>query len=473
MTVPREVPLPTALADATEKLDGTGRVVVVELGAGGITTYRLDRDDVGFLRCRGRNVPWPVLLGGRTSWDSGDAEGERAVLRAAGDLSGAVVFFVCPLPDGSPTDTAIAWLRKARPEARIYTADAVVVADLIRAAMANDPLRWPYDLVLLRAHPDGRLELTAEQLFPFGARRGKLVRRELRCEPSDAKGVAFAVVSWQDRDPVLVSIQAARVPAGRHELTAELRRPGLVRMSIRGVPELTEDERDWAELVSAVPLRLASPSGPMHLICAVETCGAPAKVEERLGRIRQMITTLSSELPDRLDVSLVAYGAHSYDARDPDPPIDVAAWTASPVRALESLRRLEDAGADARGYPDAARLEDMLAEVDRRLGSAATGRTALLTVGERPPHPPRVESEILPCPARHDWSQLLRRLENRPGMTLGAICDRPGERAGRAWSRLGGGAPAHLEAVDVRTLAARMGLRRPPDQLIPFPLTVD
>ncbi|MGW0445642.1 hypothetical protein ACWDWV_09775, partial [Streptosporangium sandarakinum] len=96
---------------------------------------------------------------------------------------------------------------------------------------------------------------------------------------------------------------------------------------------------------------------------------------------------------------------------------------------------------------------------------------APLTVGGRPPHPPRTDrSRILPCPRRHDWRNLVAVLRQRPGTTLGAICDHAAGQAHRLWHELGATALAHLEAVDVRGLAADLGLTAPSAVHLPFPL---
>lgn len=152
----------------------------------------------------------------------------------------------------------------------------------------------------------------------------------------------------------------------------------------------------------------------------------------------------------------------------------VAAWEAGAGEALDALGTLEEQGAMARGYPyhpHAAQLEDMLAVVVERLGRADPASAVILTVGGRPPHPARTDqSRILPCPHRHDWRKLLAALRQRQGTVLGAICDQPADQAHQAWHRIGATALAHLEAVDVRGLAAELGLVAPSPVHLPFPL---
>src|SRR5206468_3764870 len=155
-------------------------------------------------------------------------------------------------------------------------------------------------------------------------------------------------------------------------------------------------------------------------------------------RVRQVITTLAGEPRALRGISLVPYGAHSFDRRTRDEPVQAHAWLVPPDQALAVLARIEQRGATAAGHPGAAQVEDMLAEVARMLRTDP-GRAALLSVGAHGPHPPRADvSQILPCPARHDWDGLLRYLEGRPGMRFLAICD-DSPASHEVWRRLGGG----------------------------------
>jgi hypothetical protein len=129
----------------------------------------------------------------------------------------------------------------------------------------------------------------------------------------------------------------------------------------------------------------------------------------------------------------------------------VALWAGSAAQArlaLDSLRPTPPT------YPNAAQVEDVLAEL-RGLLPQDRARTALLTIGARPPHPRRVgRDRVPPCPHRHDWQALLQELERRHGTRFAAICD----AASPAWERLGSAALYQVDAVDVEELAARLDL---------------
>ncbi|MDN3351449.1 hypothetical protein [Actinomadura sp. DC4] len=459
MSDPGEEFLRKALTESVTDLAGARRLSVADVGVDGITVFELHRDELGTTRGRGRRA---------LRWATDEALSADSVQRAARGAPDSTVALVCS-HSASHTERAMEWLRTAHPAAQAFTCTDLEVDVLLREIVEQEPLHQAYDLVVLKQNTGtGRLELGCEPLFSIGARRGETAVLTVRCAPSDDRGTAFAVVTWGGRGPRPLSIDVAKLVPGGYEITAELERPGRVRLT--GLPGLARDTRDWADIAALVPPELSPPAGPAHLICAAETNGTETVVGERLGRIRQVIDAVSAESPEHLQVSLLAYGAHSYDWSVPDEPVQVVCWADSPASALKSLTRLEGRPVTDEGYRHAAQLEDMLAEVVQRLDRArGTGDTALLVLGDRPAHPPRAHpSEILPCPHRHDWESSLRRLRAR-GVRLGAVCGRP---AHRSWHHLGDGAPADLDAVDVRRLTADLGLTMPPSGRAPFPLSV-
>lgn len=462
MSEPERDLLRKAVARAVAGLAATGRLTLVEVAADGMTIFRIHRDENGTSRGRRWSLPWTDL----TTEDGWGDDAREAVLRAADLASASDVVFVCAFPDDAKADLALGWLREARP-APVFAADTPITP-LVEEVMASDPLSRSYDLVVMRSDPHtGRLRLASKQLFPIGTVPGTRTEVSVRCERGDEHGTAFAVVTWQGREPRLLSTRSAPLTPGRYLVTAELVRPGKVRFT--GLPELTPDPRTWGELVASVPARLPPRTGPAHLVCAVEVCGPETRVEERLSRVRQVVSFLSVELADLLRVSLVAYGAHSFDRSAPEHPVEIVTWQGTAMQALDGLHGLEERGTITEGFPyhpQAAQVEDMLAAVTRRLDAAPA---VLLTVGDRPPHPARTDrSRILPCPGGHDWLTLVSRIERRPGMAFGAICDRPQGPAHPAWRHLGASALVSLDAVDLRELAAALGLAAPAP--IPFPL---
>jgi hypothetical protein len=445
------------LTEAVVRLSGSLQLAVVDLTARGMAVFRVWRDVAGTPRAEGPSV---VL------WEVFTPEDGRAILQEPHTTA----FVIDSSPSGPAKDAALSRLVDVLPPPRRRTTGEPDVSGMLKEIISGEPLRGAYDLVALRQDPDtGRLDLSSLPLFPLESRRGDTARVDVRCEPTGGHGTAFAVVSWLDREPNLVSVQSAVVEPGGYRVTAELVRPGRVRFS--GVPGLAPDRRDWAALLASVPERLDPPPRPAHLICAVEVSGSTTQVTTRLSRVGQAITVVAGERRDGLLVSLVAYGSHPLDGRAPGPPVQVCAWQSAPDGALRALKALEQQPAGAHGAPHAAQLEDMLAEVADRLHGPGRERTVLLTVGLRRPHPPRTDpSKILPCPHRHDWDQRLRTLEEIPDMSLVMIRDRPAEPAEPIWRRLGRDGLLADTSADIRTLSSAIGLAVPPAPSIPFPL---
>jgi len=359
--------------------------------------------------------------------------------------------------------------------------------DLLAEATARVPLPpslW-YELVLLRRSRSGRLEFTAQQLFLPEARRGDTRQFTVRCEPSDDNGTVFAVAA---RDAAfafqLVSLASAKVPPATYHLTATLLRPSLVRFD--GLPvKLRPDPRAWLDVLAGVPERL-DVYGPSHLIVAVEACGSAEVFETRIDRADELIADVQDAADGPVTFSLLTYAAHTHNRMTGDEAVNVVAWAESnPETLARRLRALRARVPSQVRYPRAAQIECMLAEVARRLqgpDAAAAGRPALVTIGDRPAFPHRIDrvSEILPCPRRHDWRIFLRRLaEDHGGMAFGAVrdgADDPDDLyedpAEEVWRLLGTDMTASLSQFDPHAFAVGLGLVPPALQYLPFPLAI-
>ncbi|GII65412.1 hypothetical protein Skr01_54970 [Sphaerisporangium krabiense] len=458
-----------ALVTAVTELTGSRHLIVFEVTAGGVTVFDVHRDDTG--TPRGLVEPLVPREGGVV-----------AAARLAADLprprpGDTTVILRCASPADPRAAQAAEVLRAANPGARVFTEPGARAGDALRRAISEEPLTQPYDLVVLRRHPrEGTLHFAGHPLFGREARSGDHVELTVRCEPSDDRGTVFAVTAWEDhRRPRLVSAHAAKLAPGPYKLQAELERPGRVRF--HGLPDAAERcEVPWGDLVAAVPPRLDRFADPAHLICAIQLSGPYERVLSRVQWVGGFLGMVADGPQGWLRVSLVTYGSHAVHRGDPEQPARAECERVTPEQAQEALHRLEERRlpgmreAMARGYPYAARIEDMLVEAGRLVEAAGRGPAALLTVGDRPPHPPRTDlSEIIPCRDKHDWESLLTALERDHAVTFAAVCDLPAERAHRAWSRLGGGAPAELATADAEEVCARLGLAVPPVQPVPFP----
>lgn len=464
-------PLPApvaALAGHLAAVDGDDALTVLDIGVEGVTRYRVHRDAMG--------TPHPSRLAAEpwTDLDAREAAAPR-IERLTGGRGPLAA--IRTAPEGmAEADRLSALVRDARPDAEIVTAPDADVAGWLRRVVEREPIRQPYSLVALAPHNGaGQLRLTPVPLFAPGAHRDDTVPVSVRCEPGAESGTAFAVgAHGPDGLFRVMSIRSARIRAGHHDLVALLRRPGLVRFG--GLEGLSADRRDWERIVSAVPDRYDPRPRPLHLICLVEVSGTRERVADRLSRVDQLVMLLGWEVPERLRVSLVVYGRHDY--RDRLGRLDrlpvTLAWEDDAGTARAALGAAVERTPLPVTYPDAAMVEDALAIVDERLPRRPGGRTALVTVGDRPPHPARVTaSEILPCPNRRDWQNTLRKLRARPGMTVAAICDDPARRPEAPWRDLGGGVPpVPLDVVDVQRLAIDLRLVPPMAGRLPFPLVI-
>lgn len=353
-------------------------------------------------------------------------------------------------------------VRTVRRDAPVHRC-AAPMEILLREAIRDSPLtRW-YELVVLTQTRTGRLGLDSHQLFPPEAARGYSQQLRIRCEPSDDHGTVFAVVTRESRHFRPVSVQSAMVPPGVYKLTALLSRPGHVQFD--GLPaELRPDSRNWQAIVDAVPARLER-RPPTHLICAIEVSGTNEQVRRRISRLEQLIDSIGSG--GQMSVSLISYGPHAFDRHEHEEPVTVLAWAAATEYARSALLALGDHRQPEDEYPRAAQLECVLTEIADRLPDQH-GRPVLVTIGSRPPFPPRMDlrTEIIPCPHRRDWQRALRQICAVPGIALGAIYDK--DAHGDIWPLLGREALESVDLLDVPGFAQDLGLCAPV-QHMPFP----
>jgi hypothetical protein len=350
-------------------------------------------------------------------------------------------------------------------------------ADLLREAIGNSRLTRSYDLVVLTEEPGGRLQVSRQPLFQPGAVGGDRAERfHIRCAPTDNSGTVFAVVAYgPGAEPFLTSqlhpvqVQSAPIPPGGYQVAALLSRPGRVRFD--GLPgRLSAEQRPLAELIRQVPQRLPS-RPPVHLACLIEVSGGDARLRRRVDRLVQLIDVADSGAWD-LAVSVISYGPHSVERGVPEDAATVLARAARPERAIRALRGLVVREAPAHEYERAAQTECALDELASLLAerNGRDGRPVVVTVGARPPHPPRVDlqSEIIPCRRRVDWRAVLKRLRQVPTISFGALCDP--DAIGEIWRDLGRDAFGRLSRDDVIPGFARdLGLLKDA-QVVPFPL---
>ncbi|WP_327589805.1 hypothetical protein OHA25_24365 [Nonomuraea sp. NBC_00507] len=443
------------------------RLAVVEIDTAGTRIFEVRVDEVGTTYyTRRAAAKWSTLAA------AGD-DVHDAVLRVSQDLISAdegdpVV--VVRSADGQEQEAAVRALRQWRPSAQVAEVSGAKVGDLLRELVAGAPLRQVYDLIMARERADDRrLELVGQRLFGPGAKPGEDAQVAVTC--TDVGGMLLAISAWAGplQPSELVSVDHAPLSPGRHVLRAVLERPGVVRFP--GIPGLRPDTRPWADVVATLPSRLHYAPRPAHLVCAIETAGTAKEFEARCHWAGYIIDLLAERRldPRQLQVSVVGYGTHVFGARHADRTRPaMAVWSASAAQARTALESLQPT---APAYPNAAQLEDVLAEVSARLlPQPVNTRTALLTIGARPPHPPRAGLDrVPPCPARYDWLALLREMEQRHDLRSAVICDSPPATASSAWHRLGSAALFQVDAVNAEELALRLGLVTSPAAVLALP----
>ena len=65
---------------------------------------------------------------------------------------------------------------------------------------------------------------------------------------------------------------------------------------------------------------------PAHLICAIEVSSPGKQVLERIDRIEQLIRHVANDADERLLVSVISYGPHSFDRSAPEVPTSILSW---------------------------------------------------------------------------------------------------------------------------------------------------
>jgi hypothetical protein len=458
--VPVEDLVRRALDGEIGRLQAKESFHVVEFGVEGVIFWEIGRDKNG--------TPWaehwpPLPIGLENAGELHRLPGVRRLADA-----GPVVF-VRSSPSLIPWD-ALGAFREFFPSMEVIDCIAGF-EDVLRASIKESPLISDYELVLIKKSRSGRLDLEPVRLFTQGQRRPDRSRTiRVKCMRSDERGIAFAIVTKERaRDFQLMSIQSADLGPGEYELTAELVRPGRVRFhGLPGSVKLRTDHRTWGELLTSVPPRLQAPQ-TAHLVCLVEVSGTSEQIGKRVDRVREVIRAAGGS-EGRLALSLLSYGAHSFERKVWEEPVRELAWASSSADVLAALDELEQHEPVANDYRYAAQLECTLARVAER-ADPKDGRLVILTVGARRPFPPRADPrlDVLPCPHRHDWRKHLEVLSGKdPRLALGAIYDRE-TRDIAIWQVLGKTALATSDVVDAWRMAADLGIGVTPVH-VPFPL---
>jgi hypothetical protein len=472
------------------ELPDDGWLSVVEVGVAGIATTTVHADGSGAPGLlRGPTVPWtelaPMLpdsyeLRFRLAGGFGGTDRIRlwstldgAVPAAAAVPAHHQTLLVCTAPGWPVPERALQVLARQHSEtspSRIAgltgggMAGGEVAAMVSRAAIAAS-LRGKLELVVASVNPrTGRVTLRSEQLFGAGAAVGTERELTVWCAHTDDEGTVLAVVNWQGNEPRVVSIDSVPLPPGSHRLRAVLAAPG--RVTFVEPPGVAADKRPWSQLMAKLPPRLVPPVVELDLLCALDLSGDG--FEERRSLVSELVEVLRQEYPEpgKFQIAIVGYRDHDFRIGVERHRVVRGAWLAPPAEAQRLLDRFR--AVEPHPLP-AAPVEDALHQIARRVDRIPGNRkVVLLTVGDRPPHPPREGPDgVLACPHQYNWRALLSRIERRCRTSL-AVLD-SGEHVGTAWQRLGRTALHRLDKTDAHRLATAAGLLVPPADRLSFP----
>lgn len=478
------------------------RLTFLEVGPDAIVEERAVADDVGTpaLGSVGARHDWADLLPmlssdqaerrfqlaggvGRHPLDPDAVAGALAgalptmVATAAG--AGEVVLVDRSAGWGIPA-VAVALIRERfSPIADLTPPHGVPLRDFADRVLRRAPLRHGYDLVLAAIDErTGAVRLDPRPLFPAGTAvppGGELTAEVHAAVPPVATvPLALPVVVRRGVEPAGWAVLRAGsvTPRGTTEAHVRVALDGPGRLRFADPPNIEDDPRAWADLIGSLPDHVDNSAiAPVDLVCAVELCGDPTSVEARLGLVRDLLDLVDTgdSRVDGVRVGLLGYVDHTYEQR---PAI------ASPAPIL--LSPLDEPG-PARGvlghwrpspsrHDYAAPLEDALHALGRMPWRRGSQRV-LVTVGTRPPHPPRQGADpALPCPYRHDWRRLLDDAVDRFRLRRLAVAGPPtwagegsagqlGQRhAAEAWSELGADGLFVAGEVTAGSLADLAGL---------------
>jgi hypothetical protein len=468
-----------------EELHAAGRLNIVEIGTAGIGTIVVSMDLVDMPRVIRRPiVPWTDLAPMLSAESP-----EELLFRLAGGLGGVDrarlwsmldrtvpeataipahhQILVCAAPGWPILERAFEVLARRYPEAsrsRVTEVDvSKLVADQVSRFDEAATLRGKLELVVAHVLSEtGRIVLRSELLFTVGAQMGNERALTVRCAHADNDGTVLAVVVWRpDGKPRAVSIDSVRLRPGLHRLRAVLAGPG--RVKFVEPSGIVPDPRPWSQLMANLPERFVSPVGKFDLVCALDLGDD--------GLVGELVELLRHEYPEngRFRVAVVGYRAHEFRVGRENKKVVYGRWLDPPDEARRALGRFR---AFAPGLTRAAPVEDALELIAggvRRI--PADRKVVLLTIGERPPHPPEEEpGGEIPCPHEYDWRSLLSSIQRHPGgQTSVAVLD-SAEYLGNAWQRLGRTALHQLSMTDAGKLAMAAGLLITPAERLSFPL---
>ncbi len=367
------------------------------------------------------------------------------------------------------------------------------VTDTLDELLRLAPLRHGYGLALAEVdRVTRRVRLVTHPLFgadtmvPPGPGTARAAEVTVTAPPTRSDDLTLAVVAPVEDDPRQwrpVALARCTTPPGSAvHVRVALDGPGRVRFL--DPQDLRIGGLSWPRVVDRVPDEFGADHA--DVVFVLELSGADDAVTARLRLVMDLLDLVEAEHPEpaAVRVGLVGYDDH-----------DLLDWRRSqlPVLRTAPAAAMADAAVVLRGWRPstprhdyAAPVEDALHALNELAGVSwwRDGATHyLVTIGARPPHPPRQRDDLTaPCPARRDWRAEMDQLIAQVGVRRVAVRGTPAiamarargsaaQRADAAWRQLGADALFAMDDVSTRELASALGLPAGyGEQVLPVPL---
>lgn len=429
-----------ALRRLADSSGGDRALSLVDIDVDGVTTctLRVDRFGAPVSALDPHRIPWRTLFptmpeasvearfwlaGGIGENYCGPCEVDRDAWTGLVPRADAMteLLVLHRLPDWPAPDTVATLLPLTH---RVH--GPAIGAEFFRGAYERAPLRVGHGVLLVDIDRDGATTPVVYSLFPAGetAETSGTVALTVAVPKTTDELVVAVVAATSEPESPCPPVDIARwpVPTGTATTTLEfaLAGPGAVTL-VRPFGARRDSHRmtDWRALLDDIPPQYRPPDHAMDLVLAVELGGTVEVVTARRTAIRAVLHVVESSHPDPGSVRAAVVGYRDHRARDRRNITEVHPFGS--LRAAAAA--VEHLSAVATHSPDAAPLEDALAEIRSLAWRSDIEDKRLLVLGGRSPHPPR-DDLAYRCPHGHDWRAQLSALR-RSGVQALAICDTP------------------------------------------------
>jgi hypothetical protein len=256
-------------------------------------------------------------------------------------------------------------------------------------------------------------------------------------------------------------------------------------VEITGIQDAKESSFNLQQIINKVPENISLSHPNLDLVIVIDTMADPDTLKERCVFAKQTLDHLYTVLaqPDLLRVSIIGYGDHElvFGFQNPNRPEieQVILW--DPREMTERfLDKLRPTPLDESDFESG--LDEALDTINK-LSWRDQARRAILTIGNRPPHPHTPEHLYqLGSIKRLDWKTIIHTIQTQiKAESLVIICPLlwPGsnkptyaeEYADQFWEALGYTACVQFDYAEAEDIANRLA-NQPTDNTLPLRLPV-